>query len=373
MKMGVHLTVMAMLLLASNTAMAQTSASYEEDTRYLYEMARWAALAQLSERALSEGFETYAIRIRYSVALLETGRWNEAEVALKKTVDLNPFDRDARALLRKLYLNTGRANEADRIQRVDFVRMVAAEYGQKISDIEDVGRMDYADVSLRHRLARGSTLTWSAGALKQNVYWGDINQTQGYIRYDQTLSGSWTITVGLTALDYKYSVLLDGTDDGDIALVGALEIGKRLQGFGVNAQLSMSDLYETSHVQGGLKVDIYPGKWASWKATINPFVISNDSDLQKGVTASLHWYSTENIEIALTGYMGDALNTTEEAGYIVNNSLDLTTYRTGVYLQRNLFEHLPVFMLVQYERREERFFGFPYHSIGWFAGLKYQL
>ncbi len=364
---------MVFLLLATAGAMAQTSAGYEEDTRYLYDMARWNALVQLSERALAEGFETYAIRIRYSVALLETGRWNDAEASLKKTVDMNPFDRDARSLLRTLYLKTGRENEADRMQRVDFIRMVAVEYGQKVSDSEDVGRMHYADVSLRHRLARGSTLTWSAGALWQQVYWGDINQTQVHLRFDQALPDNWSLTLGLTALDYNYSVLLDGTDGGDVAMVGALEIGKRFQGFGVGAQLAISDLYERTHVQNGVKVDFYPGKWASWKVSVNPFVINDEIEFQKGISASLHWYSTENTEVALTAYAGDALNTTEEAGYIVNNSLDLTAHRTGIYLQRNLFDHLPVFILVQHERMEERFFGFPYHSVGWFVGLKYQL
>lgn len=373
MKTSVHLLAIAILVLAANSSLAQTSSSYEEDTRYLYEMARWTALAQLSEKALDEGFDTYAIRFMYSVALLETGRWNEAEVALKKTIELNPFDRDARDLLRNLYLKTGRANEADRIHRVDFIRMVALEFGQKISDVNDVGRMSFADISMRHRLATGSTLTWSAGALKQSVYWGDIRQNQGYLRFDQSLKDNWSATIGLTALNYNYSILADGTDDGDLALVGSMEFGKRFQGFGASAQLTVSNLYEITRSQGGVKLDVYPGKWAAWKLTVNPFVVYDEFETQPGIAASLHWYSLENTEIAISGYLSNALNTTEEVGYIVNNSLDLTKYRTSVYLQRNIYEHLPIFVVVQYEGREERFFGFTYNSISWFAGLKYQL
>ena len=373
MKTSVHLATIAILVLVANSSLAQTSASYEEDSRYLYEMAQWAALTQLSEKALDNGFNTYAIRFMYSVALLETGRWNEAEVALKKTIDMNPFDRDARDLLRNLYLKTGRANEADRIQRIEFIRMVAVEFGQKISDVNDVGRMSFADISMRHRLATGSALTWSIGALKQSVYWGDISQNQGYLRFDQSLKDNWTATIGLTALKYNYSILADGTDDGDLALVGSMEFGKRFQGYGVSAQLSVSDLYESTRSQGGVRFDIYPGKWASWKLTVNPFIVYDEFDTKKGITASLHWYSLANTEIAVSGYLSDALNTIEEAGYIVNNSLDLTKYRTSIYLQRNIYEHLPIFVVVQYEGREERFFGFPYNSISWFAGLKYQL
>jgi hypothetical protein len=373
MKSFVTSVVVVLFLLQSNPLLAQTSPNYEDDTRYLFEMARWEALAKLSERALADGFVTYAVRYRYSVALLETGRWNDAEGALKKTIDLNPFDKDARELLRNLYLNTGRTNEADLLRRVDFLRMVAVEYGQKISDVEDVGRLDYADLSIRHRFMKGSTLTWSAGGLQQSVYWGDISQAQGYIRYDQAFRGNLALTGGFTILDYKYKVLLGDVDDGDIAKVASLEVGKRFPHLGLSAQFSVNDLYEQVNKQAGIKLDMYPGKWASWKVTVNPFVVNNEVETKRGVAASIHWYSVENTEVAISGYSSDAYNTVEDAGYIVNNSLDRTRYRTGIYLQRNIFDHLPFFMLVQYERREERFFSFPYNTVSWFAGLKYTL
>lgn len=368
-------TILGVVLLwmPSHVVFAQSSADYEEDTRYLFEMSRWSALAQLSERALAEGFESYAIRIRYSVALLETGRWNEAEVELKKTITINPFDKDARLMLRSLYIKTGRSNDADLLGRVDFLRLVAVEYGQKINDVDDVGRLDYADVSLRHRLAKGSSLTWSAGGLKQIVYWGDIRQNQGYVRYDQSILGGWAITTGLTALDYTYVVDFDGTEDGDQVWVGSVELAKRFVDVGVIAQFSASNLYERTNMQGGVKLNMYPGKWASWKVTVNPFIHNNEVETKRGIAASIHWYSVENTELAISGYSSDAFNTVEDAGYIVNNSLDRTRYRAGAYLQRNIFDRIPVFIMVQYERREERFFSFPYNTISWFSGLKYQL
>jgi tetratricopeptide (TPR) repeat protein len=311
--------------------------------------------------------------LQYGIALLEMGRWNEAEGALIKAIAMNPFDKDAKSLLRTLYLKTGRANEADLIGRVDFLRMVAVEYGQKTSDVEDVGVLDYADLSIRHRLAKGSTLTWSGGGLRQSVYWGDIRQSQGYLRYDQAFRGGWTFTSGLTLLDYNYTLDIDQAQEGDRALVGSMELAKRFSDLGVRAQFSASNLYESTHMQGGVKLDMYPGKWASWKVSVNPFFLDNEIETKRGIAASIHWYSVENTELAISAYSGDAYNTIEDAGYIVNNSLDLTRYRTGAYLQRNIFDHLPVFVMVQYERREERFFGFPYNSISWFAGLKYQL
>jgi hypothetical protein len=373
MKSVVVLLGLTLWLLTNYSSFAQSSTDYEEDTRYLFEMSRWSALAQLSERAISEGFESYAIRIRYSVALLETGRWNEAEGALKKTIDINPFDKDARSMLRSLYIKTGRANEADLMGRVDFLRMVALEYGQKINDVDDIGLLDYADVSLRHRLAKGSTLTWSVGGLRQVVYWGDIRQNQGYVRYDQSFVGGWGITTGLTALDYTYVVDLDGVEDGDMTWVGSATLAKRFVDVGVVAQFSASHLYGRTNVQGGVKLDMYPGKWASWKVTVNPFIHNNEVETKRGIAASIHWYSVENTELAISGYSSDAFNTVEDAGYIVNNSLDRTRYRTSAYLQRNILNHIPVFVMFQYERREERFFGFPYNTISWFAGLKYQL
>jgi len=373
MKPVVLLMMIVVLLLPASFLRAQSSIDYEEDTRYLYEMARWEALVQLSERALAEGYETYAVRIRYSIALLETGRWNEAEGALKMTIKLNPFDRDARQMLRNLYLNTGRANDADLIRRVDFLRMVAVEYGQKISDSDDVGRLDYADLSIRHRLAKGSTLTWSAGGLRQSVYWGDITQAQGYLRYDQAFRNNWSATVGFSALNFQYSVPLPDIDESDFAKAGSLEISKRFSDISVSTQFSVNDLYDRINKQAGIKLDMYPGRWVSWKVTVNPFIANNEVETKRGIAASIHWYSVENTELAISGYSSDAFNTVEDAGYVVNNSLDRTRYRTGVYLQRNIFDHLPVFLLIRYERREERFFGFPYNTISWFGGVKYQL
>lgn len=373
MKLVIVTVVVAISMMSGVPVMAQSSASFEEDTRYLYDMARWAALAQLSERALDAGFETYSIRFRYSTALIETGRWNEAEQSLKRTIDLNPFDRDARTMLRDLYLRTGRHNEADRIRKVPFLRMFAIEYGQKSSDTDDVGILQYADVSLRHRLAAGSSVTWSVGGLQQDVYWGSISQRQGYARIDQALWSNFSLTAAVTALEYAYDVASDGTSDEDMAWTGSVELGKRFQDLAVVAQASLTDVYDRTSRQLGVKLDTYPGMWASWRVSVNPFIVADDSLSKRGISTSVHWYGRHNAELAISGYSSDAFNVVEDAGYIVNNSLDRTRYRVGFYAQRNVVRHVPVFSLVQYERKEERFFGFWYHSVNWFVGIKYQL
>lgn len=365
--------VLCIMLMSAPAALAQSSASYEEDTRYLYDMARWTALVQLSKRALDAGFETYSIRYRYSVALFETGRWNEAEQSLERTIELNPFDGDARTMLRDLYLRTGRHNEADRIRKVPFVRMFAIEYGQKSSDSDDVGILQYADLSLRHRLAKGSSVTWSVGGLDQDVYWGSISQRQGYARIDQAFRSNFTLTVAATALEYSYDVVANGTSDQDIAWTGSVELGKRFQDLAVVAQASITDVYDRKNRQLGVKLDTYPGLWASWRVSVNPFLVADESLSKRGISASVHWYGRHNAELAISGYSSDAFNVVEDAGYIVNNSLDRTRYRVGLYAQRNIVRRVPVFSLVQYERKEERFFGFWYNSVNWFVGIKYQL
>lgn len=373
MKSALRTIILLLLWTSQSFVLAQSSSSYEDDTRYLYEMSRWAALAQLSERALDAGFETYAIRFRYAAALMELGRWNEAEGSLKRAIALNPFDRDAKRMLRDLYVRSGRQNDADRIQKVPFLRMVAVEYGQKMSDSDDVGVLQYADLSVRHKIARGSSATWSVGGLQQDVYWGSISQRQGYLRFDQSLAGNMTFIAAATALEYAYDVTDSGVSEQDVAWTGSIELGRRFQDLAVTGQASVTDVYSRLHRQAGIKLDTYPGLWASWRVSVNPFIVVDDSLSKRGIAASVHWYGKNNAELGLSGYSSDAYNVVEDAGYIVNNGLDRTRYRVGLYAQRNVVKHVPLFTLVQYERKEEQFFRFWYHSVNWFVGIKYQL
>lgn len=356
----------------TSMAFAQDSVDYERNTRLLFEQAQWEQLAELAAEALGQGYETYAIRYRYAVALLETGRWNKADKALTKLVAINPFDPYAKQLLVNHYLKTGRTLSADRLQKGSIPTLISIQYGRAVPDVQSIGVMQYVDATIAHRLFRGSQLTWSVGSLNQPVYWGDISQKNAYLRYDQALAGGWSLSSAANLLDFSKG-LSDTLGFGGRAMVLGAGLTKRMAAIQLSADASTSDLYGRRQWQTSFGLSLYPGRFSSWMLSMKPFIIDDGGEQNVGLNSSVHWYSTAHTEIALSFYAGKARNHTENMVYIVNNSLDLTQQKLGLYVQRDITPRLQAFLLFQYATKQERFFEFEYNTQQWFTGLSVRL
>jgi len=351
---------------------AQNSIEFEQQTQNLYEQKRWEDLVRLASEALAKGNETYAIRYRYAVALLETGRWNQADEALKKLVVINPFDLYSEQLLVNHYIKTGRTLHADLLRKGSIPIQIGLQYGRSVPDVDDIGVMNYVDATFSHRLFRGSQLTWLLGSLNQPVYWGEISQVNAYLRYDQALADDWSISTGANVLDFSKG-LSDTLGFGGRSLVLGAEISKRISALSLSASASTSNLYARRQWQTGIGLSAYPGRYASWMLQVQPLMIIDENEQKIGLNSSVHWYSSSGTEIALSFYAGDAQNHTEKTVYIVHNSLDLTKQKFGLYLQRDIAPNLQAYLLYQYVSKQERFFGFDYNTQQLFTGLSIRL
>jgi tetratricopeptide (TPR) repeat protein len=358
--------------LMASLAVAQDSADYEQKTRLLFEQAQWEQLVEVAAEALDRGYESYAIRYRFAIALLETGRWNKADEALVKLVAINPFDPYSKQLLVNHYLKTGRALQADRIQKGSLPTRISIQYGRAVPDVESIGVMQYVDATFAHRLFQGSQLTWSAGSLNQPVYWGDISQINAYLRYDQALAGGWSLSSAVNVLDFSKG-LSDTLGFGGRATVLGAGLRKRMAAIQLSADASTSDLYGRRQWQTSLGLSLYPGRFASWMIKTEPLFMDDGGEQNLGLNSSIHWYSTAHTEIALSFYTGKARNYTENMVYVVNNSLDLTQHKLGLYLQRDITPQLQAFLLLEYATKRERFFEFDYNTQQWFTGLSVRL
>ncbi|MFN3529453.1 MAG: tetratricopeptide repeat protein [Bacteroidia bacterium] len=359
-------------LLASGLVVAQNS--LERDSLMKAQLARadWVGLRASSRAAVEAGFETYAFVLRLALAELELGYWWQAERQLLRAIALNPLDSLPLQWLADLYQKTGRSEEAALLRPQQRLQLVVAETGIKQPNNDSLGRLAYQGLVLKHRLHRGASLTHAYTRLQQALYWGDFVQQQYYLRYNQAFKSGWLLTVAGHWLQFGGNILFDSSRFDNSGAMYALELRKKWGPFDFVPQYALGSLYARQQQQWGLRISYSPARYSALKFELNPMMNSDSSQQATAMALAAYWYPGTRFSAGLSYYRGNGYNFQEQAGYLVNNGINLTRSRLGVQLEYGLFRHFRLYGLYQLEQGTERFFNFDYRYHSLFAGIKYQ-
>jgi hypothetical protein len=359
-------------LLACQEAKGQTSAERDSLARLLFERRDWQAVRQNSKEAMAQGFTTYAFVFRLALAELEQGRWVHAEKHLRQAIALNPIDNTPVALLAALLQKLGRTEEAALYKPMPFYMQAGIEGGLEAPDTDSLGNLGYQGAYLKHPLYASASLTHAFTRLNQSVYWGDFTQLQYYIAYRQAFRGGWLLTLGAHFLRFSGNILFDSSQFNNGGDLVALELSKQFGPIGLAPQYSIATLYGRTQQQLGLKLSVFPARFAAVRYDLNPMFNRDSSASASALSQALHWFPSARVHFALTHYVGNGYNFQEQAGYLVNNGINLTRSRWGGYIEYGFHQRWRMFLLYQYESGTERFFNFDYHYNSVFLGLKFQ-
>lgn len=361
-----------LLSLSSTGARAQAWLASDSVGRVLYLNANWHGVRQNSLDAMRAGHHAYPFIWRLAVAELELGYWRQAEKHFRQAIAMNADDPTAPALLAFLLRKTGREEEAGRYAKQPFRLSAGIDAGWKHANNDSLGTLSYQGAYVRHSLHRSASLTHAFSQLQQRLYWGDFNQWQYYVAYRQGFKAGWLLTAGAHVLRFSGNILFDSSQFNNGGEVYAVELRKQLGILSLSPQYSLATLYGRQQQQWGVRVSLHAGKFAAWRYDLNPMFNRDSSTSAQAFSQALHWFPTARWHFALNHYWGNGYNFQEQAGFLVNNGINLTRNRLGAFASFNISTRWQAFVFWQQETGTERFFNFDYRYQGLFGGIKFQ-
>jgi hypothetical protein len=360
------------MLLVGCQAWSQSSIERDSVGWVLFGRANWQGIKQNSQDALDLGFHTHGFIWRLAVAEFELGHWQQAERRFRQAMSLNPLDTISPRLLALLLFKMGRTEEAGIYQRRGIQLAVGIDAGLKMANNDSLGVLNYQSAHIQHHVFRSASLSHAFTRLQQQLYWGDFTQQQYYVAYKQAFRGGWLMTLGAHILQFSGNILFDSTQFDNGGEVYALELRKTFGYFSLVPQYSLSTLYGRMQQQWGIRLSVHPGKFAAWRYDINP--MANRDSVQRAIAVSqaIHWFPSARLHFSVNHYTGNGYNFQEQAGFLVNNGINLTRHRLAFYAEYRIFTHWRAFVLLQQEAGTERFFNFDYRYRGLFTGIKFQ-
>jgi tetratricopeptide (TPR) repeat protein len=379
-----------LILLISNCLEAQSVANYpaiDKQTYYAFIEKDWATVIDVGQKALKEGIDYGYLRYRLGIAFYELKQYRFAIQHLEKAVELNEFDDLSKEYLYYAYLFSERFSDAEKLantfskalkKRINrtvspLISTVLIDGGVKLSSFDSLKTMSFASFGIGHKIGeKGASAFHNLSTVNQQVYYGKISQNEYNLTVNIPLKNSLTIQPNVHLIDLNLvssSPYVNSFHRTDFLV--AAQISKGFDLFDLIVNASQSNLYNKSQTQLGVGINYFP-------LSNNQLVLSANGTFQKDSTISTFLYqigvrykATNQLELSANYYAGNALNTNELNGYLVNNSYDILKDRIGLKMRFFPTNHVIIYALGQLENRTESYYKVAYKNTTLAAGLQY--
>lgn len=310
--------------------------------QYLAE--NWNDLILTSREALSQGFDSYYLRMRLGIAYYSKEKYMRTEKQFRKALDYNAQSLAAREYMYYSMLFTGREKEAHTYYETDdehkskFVSDMYFEAGVKVSDEKSNFRnVRYGLLSLKHEFSTSVSFFHAYQYLVRDYIVDDgtgLGQNQGSTQL-KTSQNEYYATLNILSgrgfyisPAYHYQrVLFEGYKYSNYVWSLGLEKNLGITKLYTSASYSRIDyLYQT---QVGVGLTIYP--LANQNFYIDNFFIGqNESEIWRSQFKQRLGFRLSR-QIWLEGWyaIGAMRYFNEQNAFIVFNSPNITKYRYG--------------------------------------------
>ena len=369
-----YLFIFSLFFLKSYSQNEIDAAEIETKTFEFYTNKNWNSLISLGNEALKNGSDYFYLRMRLGIAYYEQKNYCLALVHFKKAIDFNATDDLANEYLYYSYTFIGQEEEARKLSttfsselkeklglnNTPVIDFIAVSGGLKNANSSLFEQANFFELGLKHYLKNNFSLFHAVSTFNQETWIGKINQNQYYALASIPLKNNWSIAPAFHVFQLNFT--------GEI--------------LGANSETTTSNYFVSSflviktynkfHFSIGSTIsntaDIEKSKQYNHFANITYSVFGN-SQLVLGFTDYLHTtdnYDTLNnsfstfvsfeplnfITIKLSYFKNLNKNIIEQNGYLINNSIDLTTNRLSVLANFRLNKTFSIFTLYQLENKE---------------------
>lgn len=373
------------LLLAINTAKAQTFAEVDSLSNAQSLAGNWEQLLATGKQAISKGIDYPGLRQRLGYAHLVTGDYSAAlrdyNVVLKSD-SYNPIARYYAYLSsRYLYQESGASVHASYLDSATLKAENLSAFGLISIGLENSfkipqnvyrGQANYTRVSLSNRLGWRLQLQQSAAYYKQllnNNLQGpkgnndENTQAEYYGKVNYALKSNLVLMGGY---HYLYTRFVNNTYNSHIAFVGLRYNGSyfSLQGDAVFGSLIGTTLVQysagaTAYPFGNL--DLYASAKASYsdQGTGGQFIFS----------PALGFKITKNLWTESSANIGTLDNFIDADGLYIYNAIDVTKVKAGQSLFYQLGKHAQLQLNYTYEQKTDFTHNYIYNQNSITAGI----
>jgi hypothetical protein len=325
----------------------------------------------------------FYLRYRLGEAAFRKGDFRQAAIDFERAVELNSADTFSLKFLEVAFTEAGRSQEAlvqanrlknlhaEKLSRYRLIsrNFIYLESGIKFSNNTDqIGNLYYYHSGLNLQVLPRVALFNSLSLLKQTNYFGTVQQNIFYSRATVQFNNGWSVQPFFSYIDVtvgfpKYTRYFQNQVLGLTAL-------KSIGHFDYSVQASYSNLNGTDQYQAVLATSWFP--YGNNRLSFNGqlFMQQDDGENRLMGKAGIAFKILRNTWLSSDFYAGNTLNVIENAGYLVNNNLDLTRYRSTTTLNYSPSNKISLFLVYQYEGREEYYYKIKYRFNNIFVGLK---
>lgn len=411
-----------MFLVLSKTSIAGdelNSAIVEQKTYQLYIDKNWNELIHYGTNAIKQGFDYYYIRLRVGIAYYEKKNYNQAETHFKKALYFNSDEELVLEYLYYCYFFTGKTEDArllskkfssDLLSKTNTTKRSALDFlllesGTKLSDSSSYYNSStktssnyfnapfYLQLGAAHYIQKRVSLFHGFTFFNQETYIGTVQQLQYYVKAGIAFNNNWLVTPAFHYANLQLSTqiatlppppmpgmpppkpIFETSITTTNFIVAALSVQKTYKNFGFILGNTLSTASSTTQLIHNGIVSYSPLGNSKLVIGCGAYLHTNDSYATTYVAVAPFVYVQASNRLSIKGsyYSNTGKNIIEDNGYLINNSLDLTTNRISILPMFTLSKRLSLYALYQFENKVEasQQFNYKYHIL--VAGLKVTL
>jgi len=408
------------------------SESIEQESYRLYLDKKWEELIRVGNIAIKQEVDYFYLRMRIGIAYYEKKNYALAEEHFRKALLFNSSNDLALEYLYYCLMLNGRLEEA-RLLSNQFNKELAEKIGTNNKSSIDYIILEsgtkktdsssyyntytktrsnyfnpplYFQIGLNHSIKNRVSLFHAFSYYQQNHYIGTIKQLQYFVKSSIPIAKNWLLIPALhiiqsnfssETITYKTDTLWPpGAPPHTLPPPGAPPLQITTHSLSSTSHLNSTNQVGSLAVQKNYKryvfslgtclystnelIQFIHSGFMSYSVFGNPNLIVGTSaylhhvqhktSLYTAFSPFIYVQATNRLSLRLSYFQNSTYNLIEDNGYLVNNSIDLTTSRYSALVNFTLNEHISLYGLYQLEHKTENYqsFHYKYHMI--LGGLK---
>lgn len=350
-------------------------------TYQCYLNGEWDRLIKVGNQAIEQNIDFKRLRQRIGYAYFVKADFYTAQMNYEKALTFDAFDTDTRTYLYYCGLNTGNEGYAR-----FYVEKLPKDLQLKLKE-EPFKPVDAIDLEFNYKanslISRSNPTYIRAGLNTQLGYRLTLYQSVSY--YQQTIDAAltkqpeyyallnWSVTshLSLDAAYHYLDVSADGSKYPGNMIFAALSTRINRYNLGINGSIFDDNIanYKQFGFQAGVNL---PGKSGFYfKSSVSEIIGKGDTRTIFSQVAGVRVYKTLWAEGNVT--LGNLKNYNDHNALYIYNSIDPTTFRTGLTLFWYLGKKMTLVGNYNYETKQIEISNFNYIQHSFSGGIRWKL
>ncbi len=341
-----------------------TQTEHEQVLSSYYQQGKWTRVTQYCDSLISLKLAYHNIYILGAKAAAQLNKPYQSLAYLTQADLENPNDSLIQLLLYNQYLKAEQYSHAVRIYKLSnqiltleelpMIHLLHAESGIKLSSDQNLYQsLYYNQVGFGNRIGR-ATAYHAITYLTQQTFFGTVNQWQWYSNYQYAFKHNWTISPAFHIINFYTTnkpIELSNTEIKETPWIVSCTVKKLVKKFALSLGGVASQINNENQLQIQPIIAWHPFNNNKFIVQGGLNILTEKERIQSHISTKL--LLKQRLSLAVGYSYLNARNFTEQNGYIVNNTFDLTNNRFHLLLSLGLLKNWSTYLYFQHENKQE--------------------